>query len=226
MAKGPRSPLLEQLRARADAVATRRLQELKLSREVIERLDRRLHAVFQYFDEACRLLQVIAPPVEHVFALGEIARFEGLNFDKGNVMFRKQRLQDRDVYAHVVVYYTLMGAPPAPLHVAIRRSPEIEHTLSSANIDFTSETDSNVRGSATTNTIRIAPGLRCELRFDPDYEAGCVVVSLRNVDRFEPVILDFPTDSLDTGALDDLVNLMLGKPSQFLLRAPLRGFGR
>ena len=32
--------------------------------------------------------------------------------------------------------------------------------------------------------------------------------------------------ALDTEALDDLVNLMLGKPNQFLLRAPLRGFGR
>jgi len=36
----------------------------------------------------------------------------------------------------------------------------------------------------------------------------------------------FPTDSLDTDALDDLVNLMLAKQSQFLLRAPLRGFNR
>jgi hypothetical protein len=52
------------------------------------------------------------------------------------------------------------------------------------------------------------------------------VVTLRNVDRFEPVILDFETAALDTRALDDLANLMLAKPSQFLLRAPLRGFGR
>jgi len=40
------------------------------------------------------------------------------------------------------------------------------------------------------------------------------------------VILDFAPGALDTEALDDLVNLMLGKPNQFLLRAPLRGFGR
>ena len=52
------------------------------------------------------------------------------------------------------------------------------------------------------------------------------MVTLRNVDRFEPVILDFETPALDTRALDDLVNLILAKPSQFLLRAPLRGFTR
>jgi len=64
------------------------------------------------------------------------------------------------------------------------------------------------------------------VRFDPDFEAERIVVTLRNVDRFEPVILDFQPETLETRALDDLVNLMLGKPSQFLLRAPLRGFGR
>ena len=60
----------------------------------------------------------------------------------------------------------------------------------------------------------------CEVRSER------VIVTLRNVDRFEPVVFDFHPDALDTPVLDDLVNLMLGKPSQFLLRAPLRGFGR
>ena len=226
MAKATRSHLLEQLRVQADAVATKRLQELKLSREVVDRLDRRLHAVFQYFDEACRLLGVISPPIERTYVLGDLAKFEGLSFETGNVMFRKRRLQDHDVYAFVAIYYRLAGPTLAPLHVPIKRSADIERVLNAANIEFVSDTDSNIRGGATLNLIRIAPGLRCEVRFDPDFESNCIVVSLHNVDRLEPVILDFPTDSLDTGALDDLVNLMLGKQSQFLLRAPLRGFNR
>src|ERR1700745_2776746 len=64
MARAPRSFLLEQLRAQADAVAAKRVQQLKLSREVVDRIDHRVHAVFQYFDEACKLLQVISPPIE------------------------------------------------------------------------------------------------------------------------------------------------------------------
>jgi hypothetical protein len=226
MAKAPRSYLLEQLRAQADAVATKRLQQLKLSTEGIEKLDRRLHAVFQYFDEACKLLQVICPEIVREYVLGDIARYDALTYQRGNVMFRKQRLQDRDVYDYVVVYYTLAGAAPPPFRVAIRHSPEIERMLNNANIEFTSTTDSTVRGGAASNIIQIAPGLRCEVRFDPDFESERIVVTLYNVDRFEPVILDFQPEALDTAALDDLVNLMLGKPSQFLLRAPLRGFSR
>ena len=224
MAKSPHSFLLEQLRAQADAVAAKRVQQLKLSREVIDRIDQRMHHVFQYFDEACRLLQVITPPVARQFELAHIARYEGLHVERASVMFRKQRLQDRDVYDYVVVYYNLVGPEPAPLRVGIRRSPEIERALVRANIEFSCDTDSAVHGGVTHTIIRIAPGLRCEVRFDPDFENGRIVVTLRNVDRFEPVILDFETATLDTKALDELVNFIHAKPSQFLLRAPLRGF--
>ncbi len=226
MAKSPKSFLLEQLRAQADAVAAKRVQQLKLSREVVDRIDQRMHHVFQYFDEACKLLQVISPPVERSFVLPHIVRYEGLHLEKASVTSRKQRLQDRDVYDYVVVYYTLAGPPPPALRVAIRRSPEIERALVSAHIEFTSDTDSTVQSGATVNVIRIAPELRCEARFDPDFENGRIVATLRNVDRFEPVVLDFETPALDTKALDDLVNFMLARPSGFLLRAPLRGFVR
>lgn len=226
MARAPRSFLLEQLRAQADAVAAKRVQQLKLSRDVIDRIDQRMHAVFQYFDEACKLLQTISPQVERHFELQHIVRYEDLRLEKASVTFRKQRVQDRDVYDYVVVYYSLCGSPVPPLRVPIRSSQDIERALVSAHIKFTCDTDSSVQTGATYNIIRIEPALRCEARFDPDFENGRIVVTLRNVDRFEPVILDFETATLDTQALDDLVNLMLAKPSQFLLRAPLRGFGR
>jgi hypothetical protein len=95
MAHPPKSYLLEQLRLQADSVSARRVQEQRLSREVIERVDRRLHAVFQYFDEACKLLQTIAPRIEREFVLPEIARYSDLVFDRGLVMFRKQPLRAR-----------------------------------------------------------------------------------------------------------------------------------
>ena len=53
MAKSPKSHLLEELRAKAESVSAKRVEQQELSREVVERVDKRLHAVFQYFDEAC-----------------------------------------------------------------------------------------------------------------------------------------------------------------------------
>jgi hypothetical protein len=226
VAKSPKSHLLEELRAQAESVSAKRVRAQEVSIEVLERIDRRLHAIFQYFDEASKLLQIIGSPIERSFTLAQIAHYQGMSFDRGSVMFRKKPLQKRDVYDHVVVYYTLKGPAPPPVQVTIRRSPEIERALRSANIEYRSETDSTVRGGASHNIIHISDGLRCEVRFDPDYVHDSIIVTLHNVDRFEPVILDFQTAELETDALDDLVNLMLGKTSQFLLRAPLRGFGR
>lgn len=226
MGRPPKSQLLEKLRVQADSVSARRAQEQRLSREVIDRVDHRLHAIFQYFDDACKLLQVITPRIEREFTLPDIARYTDMVFDRGLVMFRKQPLQQREVYAHVVIYYTLTGPAPPPLQVTMRRSAEVERALVMANIEFSCEADSTVRGAATQNTIRIAPGMRCEVRFDPDFVNESIVVTLRNVDRFEPIAFDFHPDALDTPVLDDLVHLMLGKASRFLLRAPLRGFGR
>ena len=56
----------------------------------------------------------------------------------------------------------------------------------------------------------LRPG--CVAKFDdPDFVNDSIIVTLRNVDRFDPVILDFTPAALDTEALDDLVNLMLGQ---------------
>lgn len=224
--KQTKSQLLDQLRAQADSISARRAKQQQLSREVVDHVDRRLHAVFRYFDEACKLLEIVAPQIEREFALPHIVRYEGMAYERGLVMTRKQKVQDRDVYDYVVVYYSLIGPPPAPVRLTMRRAAEVERLLNASNVEFTTESDSNVRGAASHNVIHVAPGLRCEVRFDPDFINDRVVVTLRNVDRFEPVVLDFEPDALDETTLDDLVNLMLGKPSQFLLRAPLRGFGR
>ena len=72
-----------------------------------------------------------------------------MTFDRGMVMFRKQRVQEHDVFAHVVIYYTLTGPPPPPVRVAMRRSPEVERALIAANIEFICESDSAVRGGAS-----------------------------------------------------------------------------
>ena len=59
------------------------------------------------------------------------------------------------------------------------------------------------------------------MRFEADYSRQIVQVTLRNVDRFESVSLEFGPDKLTEAALEDLVKLILGDPNAFLRRAPL-----
>jgi hypothetical protein len=48
LAKSPKSHLLEELRAKAESVSAKRVEQHQLSREVVERVDRRLHPVNQF----------------------------------------------------------------------------------------------------------------------------------------------------------------------------------
>ena len=57
---------------------------------------------------------------------------------------------------------------------------------------------------------------------EPDYHRQVVQVTLRNVDRFESVHLEFEPDKIDEPALEDLVKFMMGESSAFLRRAPLK----
>lgn len=93
MAKSPHWFLPQELRARADAVAAKRVRQLEPSPALVDRVDQRMLHVFEYFDEACRPLQVITPPVARPFELPHVARYEGRHVERASV------LQDRDVKA-------------------------------------------------------------------------------------------------------------------------------
>jgi hypothetical protein len=40
-----------------------------------------------------------------------------MTFDRGMLRFRKQRVQQQNVFARVVIYYTLTGPPPPAMRV-------------------------------------------------------------------------------------------------------------
>jgi hypothetical protein len=69
--------------------------------------------------------------------------------------------------------------------------------------------------------FRVQPVISASVRFQPDYHRQVIHVTLKNVDRFESVSLEFPPDKIDEAALEDLVKFMLGETSVFLRRAPL-----
>ena len=71
----------------------------------------------------------------------------------------------------------------------------------------------------------VDPAVLATIRFVPDYRRQTVEVTMRNVDRFEAVTLEFPADAIEEPALEDLIRLVLGEANTFLRRAPLAGIG-
>jgi hypothetical protein len=71
----------------------------------------------------------------------------------------------------------------------------------------------------------VTPAVMAAIRFIPDYDRGVVMATLCNVDRLEPVTLEFAPAAIGEPALEDLVRLILGEANGFLRRAPLAGVG-
>ena len=73
--------------------------------------------------------------------------------------------------------------------------------------------------------FRVTPEITSSIRFAPDSRRQVVEVTLRNVDRFESVALEFQAAAIEEPALEDLVRLIMGQANTFLRRAPLAGIG-
>ena len=77
------------------------------------------------------------------------------------------------------------------------------------------------RRSSGYSVFRVEPAIRASVEFKPNYRRRAIDVMLRNVDRFESVLLEFEPAAIDEPALEDLVRFILGESNAFLHRAPL-----
>lgn len=221
MNRAPKSPLLEALRARADAIRAQEVAARRPIEKAREQIDGCLWRTFRWFDEALGHLEVIRPTIARDFRLGNLIAFERPQFDRGFVSFRRRGLALQESLEQVEVFYRLMGPRAFVLRVRPGEATSVEERLRASMMEFRYETGQDNRGVVSYGVFRIEPVMRATIVFEPDYEREVIDVTLSNVDRFESVRLVFEADRLDVAALEDLVELMLGEPNGFLYRAPL-----
>ena len=98
-----------------------------------------------------------------------------------------------------------------------------EKALDDAGVQYASRAVEDGDGEVRKCIITVPPAIPAAVSFHADYQTGLVLVSLINVDRFDRVRLEFASSAIDEPALEDLIRLVLGRKSGFLLRAPLAG---
>ena len=221
MSRPPKSPLLEALRAKADAIRAQEAAARRPIEKAREDIDSCLWRTFRWFDEALGHLDVIRPIIAREFRLDDLLNFERPQFDRGFVSFRRSGLSLQETLEQVEVFYRLTSPHPFVLRVHPGSATGIEQRLRASTMEFRYETEQDDRGVVRYGVFRIEPAMRATIAFEPDYEREVIDVTLSNVDRFESVRLVFDPNRLDVAALEDLVELMLGEPSGFLYRAPL-----
>lgn len=221
MRKPPPPSLLDELRRKSEALRaehTAARQPLEKARHDIES---RLWDAFRWLDEAIAHLDVIRPEVRHQFKLAELLTFDRPKFDGGFATFRRHGLAVVDGLEHVEVYYRLVAPRPFVLRVNTLHATSVEERLRAATLQFRYETEFDERKVVRNGVFHVEPHITSSIRFEPDYRRQVIEVTLRNIDRFESVQLEFEPTRIDVPALEDLVHFILGDSNAFLHRAPL-----
>lgn len=223
----PQQPkgFLDQLRKQSDAVRETQGTERRPVEETLRAMDRQLWSAFRWLEEALRHLEVIRPRVQHAFTLLGVLTIKAPRYERGFISYRRRTVASMDLLEHLEIFYRLTSDAPVVVKVQPGVAASVEERLRSAHLQSRYETELDEHRVVRSGTFIVAPEITASVRIEPDYRRQRIDVTLRNVDRFESVVLDFAADGLPEVALEDLVHFMLGEHNQFLRRAPLAGMG-
>jgi len=213
--------LLESLRRQSDAMRTQETAARKPFEAAVKSIDSNLLRTYRWLDEVLGHLEVIHPVAAHKFKLGDLLTLNQPRFERGFVSFRRGAYAGFDVLTYVEMFYRLAGTDPFILRVNPAAASGIEERLRAAPMQFQYQTEQDPQRIVRYGVFHVQPIISASVLFQPDYARQVVAVTLRNVDRFESVLLEFAPDRIDEAALEDLVKLMLGEENGFLRRAPL-----
>ena len=211
------------------ACARRTRRRARPVEEALQDIDRRLWRAFRWLDEALGHLEVIRPDVAHAFRLDNDAD------DRDAALRPRLRVvppaRARRARACSSTSRCSTGWRRTATDRAARCQPGaalgVEERLRAAHAASITTRPSMdeqrvVRHGRVPGARRRSPR-RSGSR--PTTARQVVEVTLRNVDRFESVALEFRADAIDEAALEDLVRFILGEANAFLRRAPLAGVG-
>jgi len=227
MTESPQNPsLLERLREQSDAMRDQDAVKRKPLEEALADIDRRLWKTFRWLEEALGHLEVIRPQVVHEFRLPPLLTIALPRYEKGFVSYRRKAYGGRDLLEHVEVFYRMKQDVPIVIKVQPGAAPTFDERLRAVQVPFHYRIEQDDARVVRHGIFTVTPVVTACVRLVPDYRRQVIEVTLRNVDRFESVILEFTPDKLDESALEDLVRFILGEANTFLRRAPLAGLGR
>jgi hypothetical protein len=163
------TPLLVQLRERADAVRKQREAARLPEAEARRAIEGSLWRAFRWLDEAVGHLEVIRPEVAHRFRLADYVTIDRPRFDSGFASFRRHGLGAADVeLEHVEMFYRLAAPQPIVVRVNSVAARVVEERLRSALLDFSSEAEHDAENVVRHSVFRIEPQIKASVAFKPN----------------------------------------------------------
>ena len=105
--------------------------------------------------------------------------------------FRRRALVGLEVLEHVELFYRLEGDKPVVLRLNPAAALGVEERLRTSTLPYQYQTEQDERRVVRYGLFQVQPHISANVRFEADYRQQLVQVTLRNVDRFESVSLEF-----------------------------------
>ncbi len=217
--------LLDALRAQSDAMRGQEVAAKKTPDEALKDLDRKMWKSFKWLDEAISHLAVIRPVINHEYRIQDVLTIASPQFDQGFASYRRRAFGGHEVVEHIELFYRLALPKPIDATFPVSSARAIDDRLRNAQLKFTYRAIHDDDHIVRRGLFQVTPAVTAFIKFLPDYRRQTVEVTLRNVDRFETVAVEFAADKFDDAVLEDLVRFILGEDNAFLRRAPLVGIG-
>lgn len=217
--------LLDTLRAQSDAMRGQDKSAKRTPDDALKELDRKMWKSFKWLDEAISHLAVIRPVVAHDYRVGDLLTIASPQFDQGFVSYRRKAFAGYEAVEYIELFYRLALPKAIDVTVPVSAVGGIDDQLRSAQLKFQYRALQDEDRVVRRGLFSITPAVTGFVKFLPDYRRQSVEITLRNVDRFETVAVEFAADKFEDSTLEDLVRFILGEDNAFLRRAPLVGIG-
>jgi hypothetical protein len=186
-------------------------------------IDARMRKSFRWLEKAITYLNTIKSPIQHRFNLGHGIVFESPRFERGVVGQHTQNMRGFSVIDEINLYYHICASKPITAEMWAIDAELAKKDLERANLKFASRRIQDGDGTVRRCMVTVQSEIPAAIVFRADYKTGTITTTLVNADRFDRVILAFPSNAIKEQMLEDLLKFILGMDRAFLHHSRLAG---
>lgn len=180
-----------------------------------QRIHAALESLIKFFNAFNKHVNSVAPQISRVYSLDARVVYRNLKWQNARLDLRKQGLSDLALYDYVTFSVNLHSPDPIvlkrPWSQYEATKSEIKHLMLNT-IDDLIEVGRNIKQEWLE--VNMSPDILVQLKFQGNYEQGCIDVAARNIESFGATSFRLKPEDVTQKMLDELGLYLLGRSNK------------
>lgn len=174
-----------------------------------------LERTFQFFNLFTKHLNSLEPDIPRIYALDGKTQFSQLKWKNGMVEYRKQSFADNALLSYVYFQVRLTVPKPVMLTRRWEQFDEIKKDLGVYGLKTVEDMHEmwRNRSQKVTFQVTLEPEFIVWMRFQGNYDDGCIELECNNVDGFGVMNGKLKPELLQSNILDEVGRFLMGRSS-------------